>query len=81
MATLVIDLAVAREAILHQTVTAIFHRDWIHGLRADRAAAGIPYQPRQNASLLPIHFTDRTEQLYKVSPNPGGPVPLRVQKV
>ena len=81
LASLVIDLAVAREAILHQdgdsrSFTEIGYTAFA---RIERARASLISRHRMRA--MPVHFTDRTEQLYKVSPNPGGPVPLRVQKV
>jgi hypothetical protein len=81
LASLVIDLAVAREAILHQNGDARSFTEigYTAFARIERARASLISRDRMRT--LPMHFTDRTEQLYKISPNPGGPVPLRVQKV
>jgi hypothetical protein len=80
LAGLVIDLAVAREAILHDgTDTRSFTEiGYTAFARIERARASLISRDRMK-SMVP-HFTDRAGQLFKVSQSPGGQVPLRVQK-
>jgi len=80
LAGLVIDLAVAREAILHYgTDTRSFTEiGYTAFARIERARASLITRDRMK-SLVP-HFTDGAGQLFKVSPSPGGSVPLRVQQ-
>jgi hypothetical protein len=81
LAKLVIDLPVAREAILHangdpRSFTEIGYTAFA---RIERARASLISRERMKA--MPVLFTDATESLYKLTRNPGGPVPLRVQRV
>jgi hypothetical protein len=80
LATLVIDLPVAREAILHadgdtRSFTEIGYTAFA---RIERARASLI--SRERMKYTPIYFTDETERIYKLSGNPSGPVPLKVQR-
>lgn len=81
LASIVVDLAVAREAILHAdgdrgSFTEIGYTAFA---RIERARASLISRDRIKG--MPVHFTDDLEQLFKVSSNPTGSVPLRVQRV
>lgn len=80
LASIVVDLAVAREAILHAdgdrgSFTEIGYTAFA---RIERARASLI--SRDWIKGMPVHFTDELEQLFKVSINPTGSVPLRVQR-
>ena len=80
LATLVIDLSVAREAILHvqgvsQSFTEIGDSAFA---RIERARAALVSRSRAMAAT--VHFTDGSGTLYRLAANPAGPTPLRVQK-
>lgn len=81
LALLIIDLSIAREAILHvdgrlQSFTEIGNSAFA---RIERARAALVSRARTKETTA--HFTDNTGTLYRVSPNPAGATPLRVQKV
>jgi hypothetical protein len=80
LAALVVDLAVAREAMLHAhgdrgSFTEIGYTAFA---RIERARASLISRARIKS--MPVHFTDDLEQLFKLSSNPVGNVPLRVQR-
>jgi hypothetical protein len=80
LAALVVDLAVAREAMLHAngdsgSFTEIGYTAFA---RIERARASLISRAR--IKNMPVHFTDDVEQLFKLSSNPVGNVPLRVQR-
>lgn len=80
LAGFVIDLAVAREALLHKDGDARSFTEigYTAFARIERARASLISRERMVA--MPVHFTDSSGQLFKVSQNPSGPVPLRVQR-
>lgn len=80
LARLVVDLAVAREAVLHadgntKSFTEIGYTAFS---RIERARASLV--SRERSRNVPVHFTDSNEQLFRLVSNPAGPAPLRVQK-
>jgi hypothetical protein len=80
LAGLVIDLAVAREALLHcdGDVTSFTEIGYTAFARIERARASLISRARLEA--MPAYFTDHAGQLFRVRANPGGGVPLRVEK-
>jgi hypothetical protein len=80
LASLVVDLAVAREAMLHadgntSSFTEIGDTAFA---RIERARASLISRAR--IKDIPVYFTDDLGQLFKLAPNPVSPVPLRVQR-
>ena len=80
LASLVIDLSVARESILHvqgisQSFTEIGDSAFA---RIERARAALASRAR--AISATVHFTGSSGALYRLTINPAGPTPLRVQK-
>lgn len=79
LATLVIDLAVAREAVLHSDGDARSFTEigYTAFARIERARASLISRERMKGT--PAQFTDGIGNVYQLTGNPGGPVPLRVQ--
>jgi hypothetical protein len=80
LAALAIDLAVAREAILHadddgRSFTEIGYTAFA---RIERARASLISRERLKAGG--IYFTNERKELFRVVPNPTGSVPLRVER-
>lgn len=80
LAKLVIDLSVAREAMLHANGDARSFTEigYTAFARIERARASLISRERMKGAL--VHFTDATDRLYKLTGNLGGSVPLRVQR-
>jgi hypothetical protein len=80
IASLVIDLAVAREAILHTTgdTTAFTEIGESAFARIERARASLIGRTRMKNTT--VYFTSASGELYRITTNPAGPAPLRVQK-
>lgn len=80
LAGLVIDLAIAREALLHGSGDAHSFTEigYTAFARIERARASLIGRDRLKESTT--YFTDQAGQLYSILPNPGGGIPLRVEK-
>ena len=81
LAGLVIDLSIAREALLHGNGDAHSFTEigYTAFARIERARASLIGRDRLKESTT--YFTDQAGQLYSILPNPGGGVPpLRVEK-
>jgi hypothetical protein len=80
LASLVVDLAVAREAMLHAdgNMRPFTEIGYTAFARIERARASLV--SRQRSRAIPVHFTDEKEQLFKLVPNAAGPAPLRAQR-
>jgi hypothetical protein len=80
LARLVIDLAVAREAILHAdgNMRPFTEIGYTAFARIERARASLV--SRERSRTIPVHFTDENGNLFNLTSNPAGPAPLRVQR-
>jgi hypothetical protein len=80
LAGLVIDLAVAREALLHGDgdVRSFTEIGYTAFARIERARASLISRARLRT--MPAYFTDPAGQPFRVSANPGGGVPLRAER-
>lgn len=79
LATLVVDLSIAREALLHaqqlsRSFTEIGHTAFA---RIERARASLVSRTRSSKSA--VYFTDDLEHLFMLTPSPTGSAPIRVQ--
>jgi hypothetical protein len=79
-ASLVIDLAVAREAILHANDDARSFTEigYTAFARIERARASLISRERLRAGG--VYFTNERRELHRVVPNPSGAVPLRIER-
>jgi hypothetical protein len=80
LASLVIDLAVAREAILHadEDARSFTEIGYTAFARIERARASLISRERLRTG--DVYFTNEKKDLYRVVANPSGPVPLRVEQ-
>jgi hypothetical protein len=80
LATLVIDLAVAREAILHadNDTSSFTEIGYTAFARIERARASLISRERLKSGG--IYFTNTRKELFRILSNPSGPVPLRVEQ-
>jgi hypothetical protein len=80
LASIVIDLAIAREAILHSTEGASSFTEIPDSAfaRIERARASLIGRERMGAAT--VYFTSEAGVLYRIVANPVGPAPLRVLK-
>jgi hypothetical protein len=80
LASLVIDLAVAREAILHAANDARSFTEigYTAFARIERARASLISRERLRAGG--VYFTNERKELYRIVVNPSGSVPLRVEQ-
>jgi hypothetical protein len=78
IASLVIDLAIAREAILqrHQGATSFTEIGTSAFARIERVRASLIGRHRLKKAT--IYYTDQTGKIYRVTSNPTGSPPLRV---
>jgi hypothetical protein len=79
LATLVVDLSIAREALLHaqqlsRSFTEIGHTAFA---RIERARASLVSRTRSSKSA--VYFTDDLERLFMLTPSPAGVASVRVQ--
>lgn len=79
-ASLAIDLAVAREAILHANDDARSFTEigYTAFARIERARASLISRERLRSGG--VYFTNEEKELFRVVPNPTGSVPLRVER-
>jgi hypothetical protein len=80
LASLVVDLAVAREAILHadddaRSFTEIGYTAFA---RIERARASLI--SRERLKTGGVYFTNEKKDIYRVVVNPSGSIPLRIEK-
>lgn len=79
LATLVVDLSIAREALLHsrklnRSFTEIGHTAFA---RIERARASLVSRAR--SSNYPMYFTDDLQRVFLLTPSPGSAASVRVQ--
>jgi hypothetical protein len=79
LASLVVDLAVAREAILHAAddIRSFTEIGYTAFARIERARASLI--SRERLKTGGVFFTNKRKELYRVVGNPTGSVPLRVE--
>jgi hypothetical protein len=80
LASIVIDLAIAREAVLHAAGDASSFTEIPDSAfaRIERARASLLGRDRMRTAT--VYFTSETGDRFRIAPNPVGPAPLRVLK-
>lgn len=80
LASIVIDLAIAREALMHSTEETSSFTEIPDSAfaRIERARASLIGRERMRSAT--VYFTSEAGDLYRIVANPVGPAPLRVLK-